>query len=95
MKIGNYWKQILALTLCIVVAAGLFYVVREDRRKNAERIAQLQKQAEELEKTDGEKLESLTDIYDKFYSQVSVRSMVCWGDNAMAGSKDRFIKRLQ
>ena len=91
MKIGNYWKQILAWTLCIVVAAGLFFVVREDRRKNAERIAQLQKQAEELEKTDSEKLESLTDIYDKFYSQVSVRSMVCWGDNAMAGSKDRSL----
>ena len=88
MKIANYWKQILAWTLCIVVAAGLFYVVREDRKRNAERIAQLQKQAEELEKTDGEKLEALTDIYDKFYSQVSVQSMVCWGDNAMAGSKD-------
>lgn len=69
----------------------LLLVVREDRKENAEHIAQLQKQAEELEQTDGEKLETLTDIYDKFYSQVSIPSMVCWGDSAMAGSKYRSL----
>lgn len=91
MKIVRYWKQILAWALCIAIAAGLFYVVHDDRKKNAEHIAQLQKQAEELEQTDGEKLESLTDVYDKFYSQVSMPSIVCWGDNAMAGGKDRSL----
>ena len=88
MKIGNYWKQILAWGLCIVIAAGLLYVVCDDRMKKAEQMAQLQKQAEELQQTDGEKLEALTDIYDKFYSQVNTRNIVCWGDSAMAGSKD-------
>lgn len=91
MKIGNYWKQIMAWALCIVIAASLFYVVRDDRKKNAERIAQLQKQAEELEQTDGEKIEALTDIYDKFYSQVNMHSIVCWGDSAMAGNKDKTL----
>lgn len=91
MKIGNYWKQILAWSLCLVIAAGLMFVVRDDRKKNVERIAELQKQADELEQTDGEKIESLTDIYDKFYSQVSMPNMVCWGDSAMAGGKDRSL----
>ena len=91
MNIGNYWKQILAWALCVVIAAGLIYVVRDDRKRNAQRIAELQKQAEELEQTDGEKIESLTDIYDKFYSQVSMPSMVCWGDSAMAGEKDKSL----
>lgn len=88
MKTGNYWKQVLAWALCIVIAAGLLYVVHDDRKKNAERTAQLQKQAEEIEQTDGEKLEVLTDVYDKFYSQIDMNSIVCWGDSAMAGTKD-------
>ena len=62
MRIRNYWKQILAWVLCLIIASGLLFVVRDDRKKNAERIAQLQKQAEELEQTDGEKIEALTDI---------------------------------
>lgn len=91
MRIGNYWKQILAWTLCIAIGAGLFYVVREDQRKEAERTAQLVKEAEELEQIDDEKLETLTDIYDKFYSQVSMPNIVCWGDSAMAGTKERSL----
>lgn len=91
MKIGNYWKQILVWTLCVAIAAGLIYAVRVDQKRKAERIAQLQKQAEELEQTDGEKFEALTDIYDKFYSQVEMRNIVCWGDSAMAGSKDKSL----
>ena len=91
MRIRNYWKQILAWVLCLIIASGLLFVVRDDRKKNAERIAQLQKQAEELEQTDGEKIEALTDIYDKFYSQIDMSSIVCWGDSAMAGNKDKSL----
>lgn len=91
MKGKVKWLHIMAWVLCVALAGGLLFVVREDNRKNAEHIAQLQKQAEELEQTDSEKLESLTDIYDKFYSQVSMPSMVCWGDSAMAGSKDKSL----
>lgn len=85
------WKQVLAWTLCAAIAAGLIYTIQDDSKKNAERIAQLQQQAEESEKTDSEKLEALTDIYDKFYSQISIDSIVCWGDNAMAGNRDRSL----
>lgn len=88
MKIGNNWKQLFAWILCVVIAAGLLFVVHDDRKKNAERIVQLQKQAEELEQSDGEKLEALTDVYDRFYSQIDINNIVCWGDSAMAGSKD-------
>ena len=91
MKIGKYWKQILAWALCVIIAIGLFNIVRDDRNKDKERIAQLQKQAEDLEQAESEKLESLTDIYDKFYSEVEMPSVVCWGDNAMAGNKDRSL----
>lgn len=91
MKIGNYWKKILAWGLCVVIAAGLLYIVHDDRKKNAERIVQLQKEAEDLEQTDSEKIEALTDIYDKFYSQLNMHSIVCWGDSAMAGSKDKSL----
>lgn len=91
MGIGKYWRQILAWGLCFSLAAGLFYIVREDRKKYMERMAQLQQQASELEKTDSEKLEALTDIYDKFYSQVSVRNIICWGDSAMAGNKEKSL----
>ena len=91
MKIGNYWKQIVAWGLCVAIAVGLLYIVRDDRKKNAERISQLQKQADELEQTDGEKIELLTDIYDKLYSQADTPSIVCWGDSAMAGGKDKSL----
>ena len=36
MKIRNYWKQVLAWALCVVIAMGLLYVVHDDRKKNAE-----------------------------------------------------------
>ena len=91
MNIKNYWKQALAWTLCVVIGLGLLYVVRDDKKKYAERVSQLQKQAEELAQTDGEKIEALTDIYDKFYSQVGKQSIVCWGDSAMAGDKDKSL----
>ena len=83
--------QVIAWILCIAVAGGLIYLVRSDRQKNAERIAQLQQQAAEMEKTDGEKFEALTDIYDKFYSQLYLNSIVCWGDSAMAGGKEKSL----
>ena len=35
MKIGNYWKQIIAWALCVVITVGLLYVVHDDRKKNA------------------------------------------------------------
>ena len=91
MNIRNYWKQIVAWGLCVAVAVSLIYVVRDDRKKKAEQIVQLKQQAEKSEQTDSEKIEALTDIYDKFYSQVDIQSVVCWGDSAMAGNKDKSL----
>ena len=91
MKGKANWLHILAWALCAVLAGGLFFVIREDNRKNAERIAQLQQQASEREQTDSEKLEALTDVYDKFYAQYEAQQFVCWGDSAMAGNKDRSL----
>ena len=81
MKINSKWFTIFAWVLCVALAGGLYYIVRDDNKKNAERIAQLQQQANEREQTDNEKLEALTDIYDKFYSQLETQTFVCWGDN--------------
>lgn len=91
MKINSKWFHIIAWILSIVLAGGLVFIVREDNRKKAERIAQLQQQANDREQTDNEKLEALVDIYDKFYSQSDVHDIVCWGDSAMAGSKDKSL----
>lgn len=88
MKNKKLWFQIVAWLLCVVLGYGLYNMVREDNAKSAERIAQLQMQAANMEQTDGEKSEALADIYDKFYSQLDNPQFVCWGDSAMAGSRD-------
>ena len=91
MKNRDRWIQVLAWILCIALGVGFFFKVRDDRRKNAERTAQLQQQAEASEQTDNEKLEALGQIYESFYSQIHVQDIVCWGDSAMAGSKDQSL----
>ena len=91
MKNRNRWILVLIWILCIALGAGFFFKVRDDRRKNAERIAQLKKQSEASEQTDEEKLEALGHLYETLYSQVRVQNIVCWGDSAMAGRKDQSL----
>ena len=91
MSIKRVWLQLLAWGLCVSLAIAFFFRVRDDQRKNEERIRQLQMEASESELIDEEKLESLTDIYDTFYSQLNLQSYVCWGDSAMAGSKENSL----
>lgn len=91
MKIKKNWFHVIAWILCIILAGGLLYIVRDDNKKKNERILQLQQQANDREQTDNEKLEALVDIYDKFYSQSDVNDIICWGDSAMAGSKDKSL----
>lgn len=86
MNIKKHWFQIVAWIICAVVAFNLYNLVRSDQKKNAERYAQMQLQAAEIEETDTQKLETQIDIYDRLYAQVDVRSIICWGDNAMAGN---------
>lgn len=56
------------------------------------RVVQLQQQANEVQQTDNEKQEALAGIYEKYYSQINVPSIVCWGDDAMVGNKDRSLQ---
>lgn len=83
--------QFVAWSLCIALAVCFVIRYREDNKKNEERIEQLRQQASEREQTDNEKLEALTDCYDKLYSQLELQSFICWGDSAMAGAKDKSL----
>ena len=91
MKNRERWIQVIAWALCIALAVGFFFKVQDDRRKNAERIAKLQQKAEASEQTESEKLKALGQIYETFYSEIYVQDIVCWGDSAMAGSKDQSL----
>lgn len=86
MKNRKLWIQIVAWLLCLVLGYKLYDLVRDDREAYAEKIAQYQLQAAQSEELDEAKVESLTDIYDKFYNQVDVHNIICWGDTAMAGN---------
>ena len=87
MKYKKQVFQLVAWLLCIAIAYGLYSMIKEDQRAYAERVAQLQLQASTLEETENEKLETLTDIYDKLYAEIEARDIVCWGDSAMAGGR--------
>lgn len=91
MKISERWAQIVVWGLCVVLAVALCGIVRHDRKRTAERAVQLQQQADQVQQTDGEKREILLAIYEKYYTQMNVPGMVCWGDGAMVGSKDRSL----
>lgn len=91
MKINEKWTQIIAWGLCVVLAIALCGMVRIDRKRTAERVVQLQQQANQAQQTDSEKQEALAGVFEKYYSQMNVPGMVCWGDDAMAGNKDRSL----
>ena len=91
MKINEKWTRIIAWGLCVILAVALCGMVRIDRQRTAQRVAQLQQQANEIQKTDSEKQVKLAEIYAKYYTELNVPSMVCWGDAAMAGAKDRSL----
>ena len=81
------WIQIVAWVLCVVLAVGLVIMVQVDQKRSRERIQEMQQQAIEAEAANSEKLETLRDIYDQFYSQWEMNSFVCWGDSAMVGNR--------
>lgn len=91
MRLKRYWVHILAWVICLALAYKLYATVREDRQNDAERYAQLQMQAANSEQLNSERLESLTDIYDKLYAQMNVSDFICWGDSAMAGNSTRSL----
>ena len=88
MKNKRLWFQLVAWLLCIVVGYQLYDIVKKDIIRNTEHNAQLKQQASQLEETVYEKQEAQVDIYDRFYSQLVVPRFICWGDSAMAGSRE-------
>ena len=91
MKNKRLWFQLLAWILCVVIGYQLYDLIKKDNARNAERFLQLQLQANQQEQTDYEKQEAQVDIYDRFYSQLEVPHFICWGDSAMAGSRERSL----
>lgn len=91
MKNKKLWFQLAAWLICAVLAYRLYDLVRKDREEYAQRVVQFQIEAAQSEESDTEKVENLKDIYDKFYSQVDVHNIICWGDSAMAGNSSRSL----
>ena len=91
MKNKKLWFQIIAWGLCIVIGYKLYSIVQADNINRIELYSQLQQQANAVEETEYEKLESLTDVYDKLYSEIHVPDFICWGDSAMAGSREKSL----
>ena len=55
MKINGKWAQIIAWGLCVVLAVALCGMVRIDRKRTAERVVQVQQQANAVQQTDSDK----------------------------------------
>ena len=91
MKIKSNWFQVIAWGLCIVLLVGLIYIVHEDRRKDQERIAELQKQADELARVDNAKAEAAAEVYDNVVPNLQANNIICWGDGEMAGSREKSL----
>ena len=91
MRNKKIWIQIVAWGICVLVAYRLYAKVQADNKQNAERFALLQEKSDELEQLDSRKKDALLDIFDKTCSQLETPAFVCWGDAAMAGSKDNSL----
>ena len=63
-------------------------MVRTNQKRSRERIQEIQQQAIEAEEANGAKLESMRELYDRFYSEWEMNSFVGWGDGAMVGNKN-------
>ncbi len=83
MKLKEKKFQVLAWGLCIVLAVGLIYMVRIDKKQKAERNLQLQQQVQEPEKDYEEITERQTEIYDNLCADLNIPDFVFWGDNLM------------
>ena len=86
MRIKEYLLKIVAVLLCVVMAAILVALFFMNHTRNAERAENLKKQAEELERQEAQRKEDAADLYEDLAADLLVRDIVCWGDNEMAGN---------
>ena len=88
MRVRDTLLKIAAGALCVVLAAILIALFFMNRVRNQERAENLMKQSEELKKQEERKKEAAVDLYEELAADLSVRSIICWGDNEMAGNGD-------
>lgn len=88
MKIKDYLIQFAVGAMCVVLAAVLIAVFFMNHVRNAERAEQVQQRSAELKKQEALKKEKAIDLFEELASDLSVRRIVCWGDNEMAGNGD-------
>ena len=96
MKKKENVLQIAAWGICIVLAIVLIIIVLADRKKNQERILQLQMEAQlqdgDTESAASENTKANDDFkkassaYKDLVSRLQLNSFVFWGDNEMAGN---------
>lgn len=86
MKIKDYLIQFAVGAMCVVLAAVLIAVFFMNHVRNAERAEQVQQRSAELKKQEALKKEKAIDLFEELASDLSVRRIICWGDNEMAGN---------
>ena len=93
MRIKEYLLKIVAVLLCVVMAAILVALFFMNHTRNAERAEELKKQSEELARLEAQKKEEAADLYYDLAADLMVRDIVCWGDNEMAGNSDSSLPK--
>lgn len=90
--------QYITWGICIVIAFALAILVITDRKKNQERVLQMQMEAQ-LQEGDAESsaggntkanddFKKASSVYANLVSRLQLNSFVFWGDNEMAGNEE-------
>ena len=97
MKNNDKKVQYIAWGICVVIAIALAILVISDRKKNQERILQMQMEAQlqdgDTESATGgttktnDDFKKLSSAYKDLVSRLQLNSFVFWGDNEMAGNE--------
>ncbi len=93
MKVRDYILRIAGVVLCIGFAAILITLFFMNHRRNKERASEIEQRTQAIKEEESLKLEKASDIYDDLAEDPGLRSIVCWGDNEMAGSGDANLPR--
>ena len=93
MRIKEYLLNTVAVLLCVVMAAILVVLFFMNHTRKTERANDLKKQIEELARQEAQKKEDAADLYYEFVTGLTVRDIVCWGDNEMAGNDESSLPK--
>ena len=93
IRIKEYLLKTVAVLLCVVMAAILVALFFMNHTRKTERANDLKKQIEELARQEAQKKEDAADLYYEFVTGLTVRDIVCWGDNEMAGNDESSLPK--